>query len=78
MAWVIEPPKGYQKRCPHCEAKIGFDKSDVVIDILWPSIDCPGLYVEDQWEPVIHRKLTCPYCKEIIYLEKDYDKEEKE
>ena len=75
MARVIEKPNELITKCPHCEAKIGFDKSDVIIDTLWPSVDCPGLCSED-WEPVILRKLTCPYSKEIIYLEKDYDKEE--
>ncbi|MBE6148121.1 MAG: hypothetical protein E7167_01215 [Firmicutes bacterium] len=75
MARVIEKPSELITKCPHCGAKIGFDKSDVVVDILWPSIDCPGLYIEDQWAPIIYRKLTCPYCQKTIYLEKDYDKE---
>lgn len=74
MARVIEKPNELITKCPHCEAKIGFDKSDIVIERLWPPIDYPALDIREM-EPIIYRKLTCPYCKRIIYLEKDYDKE---
>ena len=73
MARVIEKPNELVIKCPHCGAKIGFDKSDVVVDALWPPIDYPGLDIE-KMEPIITRELTCPYCRRIIYLEKDYDK----
>lgn len=73
MARVIEKPNELTIKCPHCGAKIGFDKSDVVIERLWPPVDYPGL--PENWEPAILRKLTCPYCQRVIYLEKDYDKE---
>ena len=73
MARVIEKPNELTIKCEHCEAKIGFDKSDVVENTLWPPVDYPGL--DKDWEPVILRKLICPYCKRTIYLEKDYDKE---
>ena len=67
MARVIEKPNELVIKCPHCGAKIGFDKSDVVVDTLWSPID-------EKMEPIITRELTCPYCRKIIYLEKDYDK----
>ena len=73
MARVIEKPNELTIKCHHCGAKIRFDKSDVVIDTLWPPVDFPGLDIE-KMEPVILRKLTCPYCQRIMYLEKDYDK----
>lgn len=74
MARVIEKPNELITKCPHCEAKIGFDKSDIDINTLWPPLDYPEQTIEEI-EPIIIRKLTCPYCKRIIYLEKDYDKE---
>lgn len=73
MARVIEKPNELITKCPHCGAKIGFDKSDVIVNTLWPAIDYPGL--PENWEPVILRKLTCPYCQKTIRLEEDYDKE---
>lgn len=65
MARVIEKPNELVIKCPHCGAKIGFDKSDIVVDTLWPPIDYPGLDIE-KMEPLITRKLTCPYCQRII------------
>lgn len=74
MARVIEKPRERTIKCPHCFALIGFDRSDVKVDMLWPPVDYPGLNIAEM-EPIISRKLICPYCERIIYLNKDYDKE---
>ena len=73
MARVIEKPQEYTMKCIHCGAKIGFDKADVEINTLWPPIDYPGLDV-NKMEPIITRKLICPYCQRVIFLEEGYDR----
>ena len=57
MAWVIEPPKGYQKRCSCCGALIGYVGKDIKT-----KVDGYG------GELRAHQYIYCPSCDKKIII----------